>query len=312
MDERQMAKSLGWFSIGLGLAELAAPKKVADTVGLDGHTRILQLFGLREIATGIGILMQPGNPNWLQARVAGDALDLALLGSALGEGNPKRGRATAAMAAVAGVTVLDIVGSEQLSQSAGKKTSGIHLRESVTIDHPVEDIYRFWRDIENLPRIMNHIESVREIGPGRTHWVAKAPAGMHVLGLRDRLGLLQPALDPGVAAGAAVAPVPGIKVLGTPAVMPAPVLLHEPHHLIHRRPPVRNLVQAFIDQTIRTGLFVPIDIPPKRPFTDAQQPGSLFLGQAPSLPTVIRFRKPHSHCLLQPFRPVHSSLLGFS
>lgn len=180
MDERQMAKSLGWFSIGLGLAELAAPKKVADMVGLDGHTRILQLFGLREIATGIGILTQPGNPNWLQARVAGDALDLALLGSALGEDNPKRGRATAAMTAVAGVTVLDIVGSEQLSQSVGKKTSGIHLRESVTIDRPVEDIYRFWRDIENLPRIMNHIESVREIGPGRTHWVAKALAGMLV------------------------------------------------------------------------------------------------------------------------------------
>jgi uncharacterized membrane protein len=171
---------LGWFSIGLGLAELAAPKKVADTVGLDGHTRILQLFGLREIATGIGILTQPGNPNWLQARVAGDALDLALLGSALGEDNPKRGRATAAMAAVAGVTVLDIIGSEQLSQSAGKKTSRIHVQESITIDRPAEDIYRFWHDTENLPRIMNHIESVREIGPGRTHWVAKAPAGMHV------------------------------------------------------------------------------------------------------------------------------------
>lgn len=180
MVERQMAKSLGWFSIGLGLAELAAPKKVADMVGLDGRTRILQLFGLREIATGIGILAQPENPKWIQARVAGDALDLALLGSALGEDNPKRGRAAAAIAAVAGITVLDIVGAEQLSQTAGKKTAGIHLRESITIDRAVEDIYRFWRDIENLPRIMNHIESVREIGPGRTHWVAKGLAGMRV------------------------------------------------------------------------------------------------------------------------------------
>lgn len=180
MDEKQMAKSLGWFSIGLGLAEVAAPRKVADMVGLDGRHGIVQLFGLREIATGIGILMQPGNPNWLQARVAGDALDLALLGSALGEDNPKRGRAAAAMAAVAGVTALDIIGSEQLSQSAGTKSGTIHVRESITIDRPAEDIYRFWRDLESLPRIMNHIESVRDIGPGRSHWVAKAPAGMHV------------------------------------------------------------------------------------------------------------------------------------
>ncbi|HYE37913.1 SRPBCC family protein [Methylocaldum sp.] len=180
MDEKQMAKSLGWFSIGLGLFELAAPKKVADMVGLDGRHGIVQLFGLREIATGIGILAQPGNPNWLQARVAGDALDLALLGSALGEENPKRGRAAAAMAAVAGVTALDIIGSEQLSRSAGMAHGGIHVKESITINRSPEDIYRFWHDFEGLPRIMNHLESVREIGPRRSHWVAKAPAGMHV------------------------------------------------------------------------------------------------------------------------------------
>lgn len=179
MDEKQMAKSLGWFSIGLGLAELAAPKKIADMVGLDGRHGMLQLFGLREIATGIGILMQPANPNWLQARVAGDALDLALLGSALSEDNPKRERTAAAIAAVAGVTALDIIGSERLSRSAGMQSGAIHFRESITIDRSAEDLYRFWHALEHLPRIMNHIESVREIGPGRSHWVAKTPAGMH-------------------------------------------------------------------------------------------------------------------------------------
>lgn len=180
MDEKQMAKSLGWFSIGLGLAEVAAPKKIADMIGLDGRHGVLQLFGLREIATGIGILMQPANPNWLQARVAGDALDLALLGSALNEDNPKRERTAAAIAAVAGVTALDIIGSERLSHSAGMQSGTIHLRESITIDRSVEELYRFWHALENLPRIMNRIESVREIGPGRSHWVAKAPAGMHL------------------------------------------------------------------------------------------------------------------------------------
>jgi len=180
MDEKQMARGLGWFSIGLGIAEVAAPKKVADMVGLDGRHGLVQLFGLREIATGIGILTDPQNPGWLQARVVGDALDLALLGSALDEDNPKRGRAAAAMAAVAGVTALDIIGSQQLSRGDGLAHGAIHLRESITIDRSPEDIYRFWHKLEGLPCIMNHIESVREIGPQRSHWVAKAPAGMHV------------------------------------------------------------------------------------------------------------------------------------
>jgi len=57
---------------------------------------------------------------------------------------------------------------------------GINVEESVTINKPIEQIYRFWRHLENLPRFMNHLESVTTTGPNRSHWVAKAPAGLVV------------------------------------------------------------------------------------------------------------------------------------
>ncbi|HYE65468.1 MAG TPA: SRPBCC family protein [Pyrinomonadaceae bacterium] len=57
---------------------------------------------------------------------------------------------------------------------------GIKVEKSVTVDKSPEELYRFWRNFENLPRFMNHLESVKDLGGGRSHWVAKAPAGTSV------------------------------------------------------------------------------------------------------------------------------------
>lgn len=57
---------------------------------------------------------------------------------------------------------------------------GIHVSKSITINASPEDLYRFWRNFENLPQFMNHLESVHVIDERRSHWVAKAPAGMTV------------------------------------------------------------------------------------------------------------------------------------
>ncbi|MGE0132924.1 MAG: SRPBCC family protein [Blastocatellales bacterium] len=64
-----------------------------------------------------------------------------------------------------------------------KHGAGIKVEKSVTIKRQAEELFRFWRNFENLPRFMNHLESVRVIDGhpnGRSHWVAKAPAGMTV------------------------------------------------------------------------------------------------------------------------------------
>ncbi|HVL38272.1 MAG TPA: SRPBCC family protein, partial [Fimbriimonadaceae bacterium] len=56
----------------------------------------------------------------------------------------------------------------------------LHVSHSITINKPREDVYRFWRRLENLPRFMAHLEFVRENDPTRSHWCAKGPAGRHV------------------------------------------------------------------------------------------------------------------------------------
>jgi uncharacterized membrane protein len=56
---------------------------------------------------------------------------------------------------------------------------GIHVEESVTINRPIAEVYRFWRNFENLPQFMQHLESVSVREEGISHWVAKGP-GMNV------------------------------------------------------------------------------------------------------------------------------------
>jgi uncharacterized membrane protein len=57
---------------------------------------------------------------------------------------------------------------------------GIHVKESITIGRPLDELYRFWRNLENLPRFMEHLEVVQVTGPDQSHWVAKGPAGRSV------------------------------------------------------------------------------------------------------------------------------------
>ena len=58
---------------------------------------------------------------------------------------------------------------------------GIHVRESVRLEVPVEEVYRFWRQLEHLPQFMSHLESVVEEPEGkRSRWVARGPAGLRV------------------------------------------------------------------------------------------------------------------------------------
>ena len=74
----RLAVGLGLFSIGLGLAELFAPRSVARAIGMpDASEGILQTLGAREIANGVAILAQPDNPAWLWSRVGGDGIALA-------------------------------------------------------------------------------------------------------------------------------------------------------------------------------------------------------------------------------------------
>ena len=102
-----LARGLGWFSIGLGLAEMLTPSMLTEQMGMEGKESLLRFYGAREMAAGIGILMSANPAPWIWGRVGGDALDLATLATGLDEHNPRKGNVAIALAAVAGVTALD-------------------------------------------------------------------------------------------------------------------------------------------------------------------------------------------------------------
>jgi uncharacterized membrane protein len=75
--------------------------------------------------------------------------------------------------AAVGTSVTGAVADKMLDQS-------IRVKRSVTIRRPREEIYEFWRKFENLPKFMRHLKNVKQLGEGRSHWVAKAPANRTV------------------------------------------------------------------------------------------------------------------------------------
>jgi len=107
---RKLARGLGWLGIGIGLVELLAARRLGRLVGPRGREALLQACGVREIVSGMGILasQRPATTSgWMWSRVAGDALDLAILGAAAAA--PSRGgHPLAAMVAVAKVAAVDV------------------------------------------------------------------------------------------------------------------------------------------------------------------------------------------------------------
>lgn len=187
--DEQLARALGWFSVGLGLAQIVVPRELAQLIGVpdnDDTCAVMRAVGLREIVSGVGILTQPDPTPWLWARVGGDAMDIALLTAALNSNKAQQDRVALALAAVAGITALDVRCSTRLNQHSGGSTTQaeeskkMDIKKAITVNRPPEELYQFWHDFENLPRFMNHLESVQVTGDGRSHWKAKAPAGTTV------------------------------------------------------------------------------------------------------------------------------------
>jgi uncharacterized membrane protein len=177
LDEEKVAKGLGWFSLGLGLAEVLAPRTVAKIVGSRDHAWLIRFYGMRELAAGVGLLATSNRAPWLWARVAGDAVDLITLGKVAGGRLNDRGKAIFGIASVAGITALDVASAIRFT--AEQAGTWRHAEANMIVDKSPEECYRFWRQFENLSRVMRYIESVRTEGD-RSHWVACTPGGARV------------------------------------------------------------------------------------------------------------------------------------
>ncbi|MGB6205986.1 hypothetical protein, partial [Mycobacterium sp.] len=165
-----LVKGLGGASLGLGLSEILAPSKVADAAGLDDTDRsrtVIRALGLRECTHAAALLF--GSSKLVWTRVAGDILDVSLLGAALAKSNHgrRRRRGTASAVALAGIAAADLYAALRTTRNDGRHANGSphrSLRAAVTVRRSPEDAYRFWRNLENLPSFMYHLQSVTDSG----------------------------------------------------------------------------------------------------------------------------------------------------
>jgi uncharacterized membrane protein len=185
----RLARALGWFSLGLGFAQIAAPDKVAQLVGVaddDETIAVMRMLGVREIASGLGILTQSKPAPWLWARVGGDAMDLALLRRALTSPRADHNRVAAATAAVAGIAAVDALCGTRLTAEANAQdqtetmpqSGEVHAKAAITVNAPIAEVYAFWEDFRNLPRFMGDFASVEVSSDRNSSWTLTAPAGI--------------------------------------------------------------------------------------------------------------------------------------
>ena len=98
-------------SASVGVAELVAPERFTRALGMEGKEALVRAYGVRELGHGI-VSLSPDKHLGLWSRVAGDGLDIATLMTAMRHDNPKRDNVGIALAAVLGVTLLDIIGAQ--------------------------------------------------------------------------------------------------------------------------------------------------------------------------------------------------------
>ncbi len=177
----QLNQALGWFSLGLGVMEVMAPKSLTRMIGAPENDGLVRLCGVREIASGLALLSQRAPATAAFSRVAGDAIDVALLGAAFRSPDSDPRRLMVATTAVLGVTALDVYASQQhagtsLAEAPDTETASV----SVGINSTPEKLYAFWRNFENLPRFMDHLEQVTCQDERVSHWVARGPGNVRV------------------------------------------------------------------------------------------------------------------------------------
>lgn len=119
----RFARLLGWFSIGLGVVEMARSRQVTSSLGMRGKESWVRGFGMREIGAGI-LCLSVDKRVGVWSRVVGDGIDLIALSGGLRRRNPRRQNVKTAMGAVLAITAVDLAVAAALSRkSNGQRCS---------------------------------------------------------------------------------------------------------------------------------------------------------------------------------------------
>jgi len=200
MAHDKLTRTLGWTSVGLGAPLVLASGRTARVLGIEDGKRqraVLASVGAREWLAAAGMLGQE-SPLWLWSRVAGDLMDLTLLGNDLAGRLPAatgakargkksagagagsaQGRTAAATAMVLAITAVDLYAAVSRGVRS-LRNSEVSLTAAVTVTSPRQTVYERWRQLDGLPAFMAHLDDVTVTGPRTSHWRATAPFGAAV------------------------------------------------------------------------------------------------------------------------------------
>jgi hypothetical protein len=169
-DGRQAAKlaeGLGWFSLGLGVPQLVAPGLVNRIAGIENDVRsraAQRLVGLRELGHAAGILGTSNPAPWVWSRVAGDVMDLMLLGRAWASKRDSAARLALATVQVTGIGVLDLMTAIGLTRDGGQGQPRVRTA-AVTLEVTQQEAEAAWARV------------ARDLGVDGTPTFRTAPGG---------------------------------------------------------------------------------------------------------------------------------------
>lgn len=152
-----LVRGIGLFALGLGVAELVAPGRIAKTFGLEGKENLIRAYGVREIGSAIGTLSINPQPA-LWARAAGDVVDLATvaLGTRSDDGRQRR-NAWLGIGAVAGFVALDAFAASLMGKRGGERPPPADYSDRSGLPKGIEASRGYYRQRrERGPAVAQH------------------------------------------------------------------------------------------------------------------------------------------------------------
>ena len=153
----RLAKSLGWFGIGLGALELVAAKRISRFLGVEGtgSEATIRAFGAREIGAGV-VTLSTEKKLGLWTRVVGDGMDTAALLAALPGSDGRRGNVKFALLTVLGVTALDLYAARRVSARSSRANRSRNYSDRSGFPRGVERARQPLRVEVREPRVTTH------------------------------------------------------------------------------------------------------------------------------------------------------------
>jgi uncharacterized membrane protein len=185
----KLADGLGWFSLGLGTAQLLAPGEVNRMIGVhdDPRTRFWQrVVGLQELSAAAGILGVRRVREWLWGRTAGDVVHLTMLERAFQGRCEDPARLAGAIVSVLGTFAADAYAAARLTTQPNREDDFMKASASITVNAPRETVQRAWQEFEQRTDGSSRIGPIEVVGqdPGRSvQWRTAGQAQVKVSGV---------------------------------------------------------------------------------------------------------------------------------